>query len=106
VQAGRKRKGRKFEILSVSVDADAGVVHRFRDDRFAMPWDHAHVQVHDAAKIFGCSGIPFAVLSDEQGKIVASTPQLSGRSLDAVLQQVLAGAPPPAPTSNPTSNER
>jgi thiol-disulfide isomerase/thioredoxin len=91
---GRRRKGRKFEILSISVDATADVVHDFRDHRFPMPWQHAQVATPEAAKLFGFTGIPFAVLVDEEGKILASTPQLSGQSLDGILTELLE---PPKP---------
>ena len=86
---GKRRKGRKFEILSVSVDGTPDVVHEFRASRFPMPWQHAHVPTKDAAEIFGFSGIPFAVLVDEQGKILAATPQLNGQSLEPMLAGLL-----------------
>ncbi len=93
---GKRRKGRKFEILSVSVDGGAEVVHDFRANRFPMPWQHAHVPTKDAAQIFGFSGIPFAVLVDEKGTILAATPQLNAQSLEPMLAGILD-----APASKP-----
>jgi thiol-disulfide isomerase/thioredoxin len=93
---GRKRKGRKFEILSVSVDGTPDPVHAFRKDRWPMPWQHAHVPIEEAAKLFGFAGIPFAVLVDEQGTILASSPTIGGAVLEATLERVLAEPAPAA----------
>lgn len=91
---GRKRKGRKFEILSISVDGSPDPVHNFREDQWPMPWQHAHVSIEDASKRFGFTGIPFAVLVDERGTILASSPNIGGAVLESTLERVLAEPAP------------
>lgn len=90
----RGHEGRKFEIVSISVDASADVVHAFRKQKWPMPWQHAHVSIEKANEIFGFTGIPFAVLVDERGTILASTPTVSGATLEATLERVLADPAP------------
>ncbi|MBL4689563.1 MAG: redoxin domain-containing protein [Nannocystaceae bacterium] len=91
----KKRKGgRTFEILSVSVDKGTAEVSKFRKDRFPMPWMHGHLNFDDAGELFGIAGIPYAVLVDEQGTILATSPRVNGASLDALLDKVLAEPAP------------
>jgi thiol-disulfide isomerase/thioredoxin len=92
---GRKRKGRKFEIVSVSVDGSPDPVHSFRAGKWPMPWQHAHVPIEEASKLFGFAGIPFAVLIDERGTILASSPNIGGAVLEQALEEILAEPAPP-----------
>jgi len=88
-------KGRRpFEILSISVDKGTDEVDAFRKDRFPMPWRHAHLDFDEAGQLFGVAGIPYAVLLDETGTILATSPQVSGASLDSILERVLAEPAP------------
>lgn len=87
----KQKKGeRTFEILSVSVDRGTAEVSKFRKDRFPMPWMHGHLSFDDAGELFGIAGIPYAVLVDEHGTILATSPRVNGASLDALLDKLLA----------------
>ncbi len=85
-----KQGERQFEILSVSVDKGTDEVARFRKERFPMPWRHGHLSFEAAGELFGIAGIPYAVLLDETGTILATSPQVSGASLETLLDKVLA----------------
>ena len=85
-----KKDGREFEILSVSVDKSTAEVATFRKERYPMPWRHAHLGFAEAGELFGIAGIPYAVLVDETGTIIATSPVVRGASLDDLLERVLA----------------
>jgi len=90
------KDGREFEILSVSVDKTTDEVTAFRKERYPMPWRHAHLGFAQAGELFGIAGIPYAVLVDETGTIIATSPVVRGASLDELLERVLA-KPRPEP---------
>jgi peroxiredoxin len=89
VQAYNKYKDKNFTILGVSLDKDKG------DWMGAVESDKlAWTQVSDlqewksaAVATFNFSGIPFNVLVDPQGKIIAQS--LRGDSLEKKLEEVL-----------------
>jgi thiol-disulfide isomerase/thioredoxin len=89
VQAYKKYKDKNFTILGVSLDKDKG------DWMGAVESDKlAWTQVSDlqewksaAVATFNFSGIPFNVLVDPQGKIIAQS--LRGDSLEKKLEEVL-----------------
>jgi peroxiredoxin len=82
-------KDKNFTILGVSLDKDKDAwVQAIKDDKLA--W----TQVSDlkfwnskAAEVFGFQGIPFNVLIDPQGKIIAR--ELRGPDLENKLKEVL-----------------
>lgn len=84
---------RPFGILSISLDGSTDDVAAFRKNKWPMPWRHGHMTFSDAEQLFGVSGIPYAVLIDEHGKILATSPQVSGASLDGLLSKLLAEPP-------------
>ncbi len=88
---GRRRDGktRPFGIFSISLDEDPSVVTEFRKE-FPMPWEHGHLGFEGAMQTFGVAQIPFAILVDEQGKILASGSNLLGARLQAELDKHLA----------------
>lgn len=88
-----KKGERKFEILSISLDAKTDDVKGFREDKWPMPWMHGHMEFDAAGELFGVAGIPYAVLVDEKGNIIATSPNINGKSLDRVLDEVLAQPP-------------
>jgi peroxiredoxin len=89
VQAYNKYKGKNFTVLGVSLDKDRG------DWLGAVENDNlAWTQVSDlqewrslAVSTFNFSGIPFNILVDPQGKIIAQS--LRGDSLEKKLEEVL-----------------
>ncbi|MCH9681600.1 MAG: redoxin domain-containing protein [Deltaproteobacteria bacterium] len=89
-----KRGDRQFDILSISVDKGTEEVVEFRKDRFPMPWRNGHMDFATASGLFGIYGIPYAVLLDENGTIIATSPQLSGSTVGAMLDDVLAAPKP------------
>jgi thiol-disulfide isomerase/thioredoxin len=93
----RSKHGKRLEILSVSIDGDAGKVAAFRKERgHGMPWHNAVASDQETKALFSALGfgpettsVPFYVLVDEQGKILASSPELSGATLSATVARAL-----------------
>jgi peroxiredoxin len=89
VKAFNDFKGKNFTILGVSLDKDK------ESWKKAIAQDHlAWTQMSDlkywnsqAVETFGFQGIPFNVLVDPSGKVVAQ--ELRGEDLDSKLKQVL-----------------
>ena len=89
VKAFNQYKGKNFTVLGVSLDKDKDSWKK------AIAQDHlAWTQMSDlkywnsqAVETFGFQGIPFNVLVDPSGKVVAQ--ELRGEDLDSKLKQVL-----------------
>jgi thiol-disulfide isomerase/thioredoxin len=89
VKVFKEFKDKNFSILGVSLDKDKGAWQQaIKDDQLA--W----TQVSDlkywnsrAVDIFQFQGIPFNVLIDPQGKIIAQ--ELRGMDLENKLKEVL-----------------
>jgi thiol-disulfide isomerase/thioredoxin len=94
--ANETYKDHGLAILSVSFDPKRSDVATFRARKWPMPWQHAFApqqDFEDAPRAFEVVGIPFAVLVDPAGKIVASGPDLRGAELDKTLARFLGAAP-------------
>ncbi|MGZ4098494.1 MAG: redoxin family protein [Bacteroidia bacterium] len=91
VKAYSKYKDKGFEIYGVSLDQDKDRwIEAIKKDGITWP------QVSDlkyweceAAKIYGVQGIPFTVLLDKEGKIIAKG--LRGAELETAIENALAG---------------
>ena len=93
VAAYNKFKNKNFTILGVSLDNPNGKdkwLKAIKDDNLTWPqisdlkgWESAVVPVYN----FGETGIPYNILVDPQGKIIAE--RLRGGALDAKLAEVL-----------------
>ncbi len=89
VKAFNKYKGKNFTVLGVSLDKEKEPWQK------AVAQDHlAWTQISDlkywnskAVETFGFQGIPFNILVDPSGKIIAQ--ELRGEELDSKLQSVL-----------------
>jgi peroxiredoxin len=89
VAAYAKYKSKGFEIYGVSLDRDKGAwLEAIAKDGITWPqvsdlkyWDC------EAAKLYNVQGIPFTVLLDKDGKIIAKN--LRGAELEEKLKQVL-----------------
>ncbi len=89
VKAFNEFKGKNFTILGVSLDQDKDSWKK------AIAQDHLNwTQMSDlkywnsqAVETFGFQGIPFNILVDPSGKVIAES--LRGEALDAKLKQVL-----------------
>lgn len=89
VKAYNKFKDKNFTILGVSLDKDKTAwLEAIKKDGLA--WKHISDLKHwqsEAQKSYQFDGIPYNVLIDPQGKILATS--LRGEELDAKLQEVL-----------------
>lgn len=80
--------GRKFEIVSISLDADIKDIAPFREKRFPMQWKHVFspgLFNSKAAEIFEVSGIPKPILVGPDGRIIAVSEGLRGEELEKTL---------------------
>ncbi len=89
VKAYKAFKGKGFEIFSVSLDKNQiAWENAIKED--GLTWTHvSDLQFWNsaAAQTYGVAGIPFAVLIDKEGKIIAKN--LRGPALEAKLKEVL-----------------
>jgi thiol-disulfide isomerase/thioredoxin len=96
-RAFEKYKDRGFTILSLSCDKSADTVREFRRSRWKMPWLHGFLPDcygtrtdNELVNAFEVVGFPSTFLVDRDGTIVATSPALRGKRLDATLARVLA----------------
>jgi peroxiredoxin len=89
VTAYNKFKNKNFTILGVSLDKTKGPwLKAIKDD--GLTWTHiSDLKFWESAVVplYGIGGIPYNVLVDPEGKIIAT--ELRGSNLENVLQQVL-----------------
>ncbi len=89
VKAYNEFKGKNFTILGVSLDKDKSSWKKaIMQDH--LSWTHMSDLKYwnsQAVETFGFQGIPFNVLVDPSGKVIAES--LRGEDLDAKLKQVL-----------------
>ena len=89
VAAYNKYKNKNFTILGVSLDQDKGAWQK-AIEKDNLNWSHmSDLKQWDsqAVQAYGFDGIPFNVLVDPTGKIIASS--LRGQDLDLKLAEVL-----------------
>ncbi|MBK7668859.1 MAG: TlpA family protein disulfide reductase [Sphingobacteriaceae bacterium] len=94
VAAYKKYKSKGFEIYGVSLDKERQAwVDAIKKD--GITW----IQVSEltywnsvAAKAYNVQGIPFTVLLDKEGKVIAK--DLRGAQLDSAIENALAGTAP------------
>ncbi len=85
-------RDRGFTIVSLSFDDEPEEVAAFREDRFAMPWEHVFIEggfESELAKEFGVVGIPKPILIGPDGTILATEMELRGEELRATLAEHL-----------------
>lgn len=81
----------RFEILSISIDAELESVIDFQEDE-PMPWAQWHVGVgSELAKIWQVNAIPAYVLIDGQGRILAKGNALTDDFLARLREAVADG---------------
>jgi peroxiredoxin len=89
VAAYQNFKGKNFTVFGVSLDKDkASWVKAIKDDK--LTWPHVSDLKYwnsSVVPLYNIEGIPFNVLLDPEGKIIASN--LRGRALSARLQELL-----------------
>jgi len=91
------KRTKQFAIMSVSLDDKAETVTKFRTDKaHPMPWLQGFAGTGESAEsaLKSLTGkpsapIPFYVLVDDKGKIVASSPELRLSEVPALLDRLL-----------------
>lgn len=94
----------RFEILSISIDAELESVIDFQEDE-SMPWAQWHIGVgSELAKIWQVNAIPAYVLIDGQGRILAKGNALTDDFLARLREAVADGqeADPSGPGEDAT----
>ena len=89
-KAYEKFKDKGFEILSLSLDAKADDVAKFRNDKWKMPWLNSFIgdtQGRKIAELFEVIGIPRPILVGADGKILAMEGEMRGGSLEKTLSK-------------------
>jgi len=92
VKAYEKYSARGFEVFSVSLDTDRGRwIQSIEQDK--LTWS-GHVSdlkgwSSTAASDYGVRSIPFPVLIDQEGKVVAFGGDVRGPALEILLEQLL-----------------
>jgi peroxiredoxin len=91
VRAYNKFKDKGFEVFGVSLDrTKEDWLQAIQED--GLTWTHVSDLKYfesQAAKDYNITAIPFSILVDPQGKIIAKN--LRGRALDKKLEEVLGG---------------
>jgi peroxiredoxin len=89
VAAYKKYKDKNFTVLGVSLDKEKEAwLNAIKED--GLTWKHISDLKYwnsAAVSLYGFEGIPYNVLVDPQGKIIAK--ELRGEDLDKTLSQVL-----------------
>ena len=82
----------KFNILSMNLDLNVDYVKRFQKEKWKMPWWNSYIhEMHrrDIRKIFGVKDIPYYLLIDPEGKIIALNSDLQGNNLLVKLKSLV-----------------
>lgn len=89
VASYKKYKDKGFEILGVSLDRDRNRwLQAVEADGLTWPQvSDLKFWQNEAAQLYGVQSIPFTVLIDEEGKVLAT--KLRGQALDAKLAEIL-----------------
>ena len=87
-----KYNQKKFDILSISFDANKDVVNEFRQKKWKLPWLNSLVTESinsNLAEIFEISYIPKTILIDPNGIIIAIDRDLRGEKLEKTLAKFI-----------------
>jgi len=88
--AYEKFKDKGFEIVSLSMDAKADDVVKFRNDKWKMPWKNSFIGDKNGRLIadkFEVIGIPRPILVGADGKILEMEGELRGTKLETTLKK-------------------
>ena len=89
-KAYERFKGKGFTIVSVAFDRTVNIVEGFRKGQWRMPWLNAFVgeDLHGTSvSPFGLPGVPYGLLIDSKGIIVATGDALRGEALEPTIEQ-------------------
>lgn len=92
LEAYKKYKTKNFEILSVSLDVDYNkALNYVKKNNDKLPWSHAVETKSFQSKIakdFGVLAIPFPILVDPSGKVIATDIEVRGKYLLNKLKEI------------------
>ena len=78
-----------LEILSISLDEELNVIQKFQLNKWTMPWHNVQAtKSNEAKKLFDVSGIPYPILINPDGKIIAIGIELRGKYLEQTLAKI------------------
>ena len=78
-----------LEILSISLDEELNVIQKFQLNKWSMPWYNVRAtKSNEAKKLFEVSGIPYPILINPDGKIIAIGIELRGKYLEQTLAKI------------------
>jgi len=86
VKAFNTFNGKGFDVLSVSLDRDSAA-WKSAVEEDGMVWNHVIDATGNIAQTYGVEGIPFTLLLDKEGKIIAKN--LRGTELEEKLAELL-----------------
>ncbi|MCW3804053.1 TlpA disulfide reductase family protein [Plebeiibacterium marinum] len=86
VKAFNAYASKGFDVLSVSLDRDSAAWKKAVEED-GLVWNQVIDAKGDIAQTYGVQGIPFTVLLDKEGKIIAKN--LRGEALDEKLAELL-----------------
>lgn len=90
--ANKKFSGKKFGMLSISIDEKIEDIGKFRKAKWKMPWLHAFSQgvwKSEIVNTFEVASVPYPILIDPSGKILEMGSSLRGEQLEKTLLKYL-----------------
>ena len=82
----------KFNILSISLDLRVKTLRQFHKEKWNMPWWNSFIHElyrHDIRNIFRVRKLPYFLLVDPDGKIIALNSDLQGDNLLKTLRRLV-----------------
>ncbi len=86
VEAYKAYNSKGFDVLSVSLDRDSAAWKQAVEED-GLVWNHVIDAKGDIAQTYGVQGIPFTLLLDKEGKIIAKN--LRGADLEEKLAELM-----------------
>jgi thiol-disulfide isomerase/thioredoxin len=78
-----------LDILSISLDDELSVIKKFQLNNWEMPWYNVQVtKTNQATKLFDVKGIPYPILINTKGIIIAAGDRLRGKFLEEALAKL------------------
>ncbi len=78
-----------LEMLSISLDEDLNSIERFQKTKWEMPWYNVQAnKLNEAVKLFEVTGIPYPILIDTSGKIIAVGIEVRGKYFEEMLAKL------------------
>ncbi len=84
-----------FEILSVSIDGRPADLFKFFETRDSMPWTIVLLPTEERTSVmetFELQGVPWPILVDREGRIIAISMDARGEKLEGQLEKAFASS--------------